>query len=143
MKKNSKKPNQFKLTPEACKMINGLLKILPQFQRRNEKGDLMFRANTKLVQGKDLPQGTILNGGEKINKDKMYVQRFKEPILVNHSVNLYEIYQKDGQTGVDAYVNFFMDLHEKNKKSQVDIGLTKEEHDLNKENVLKLIKGDA
>ena len=37
----------------------------------------------------------------------------KGALLVNHNVNLREVYQKDGPKGVDVYVKFFMDLDEK------------------------------
>jgi hypothetical protein len=101
-----------KITPQVYKQLESLSKELPQFQRKNTDGSLMYRSFGKRVSGYDVPKAdreTIKDFDVK----KYYSQKGQEPVLVNHSVNLRNVYQKEGQTGVDAYCNFFKSEHEK------------------------------
>lgn len=110
MKKNQKKiPNRFKLTPEVFKSLELLAKTLPKFQRRDNNGNLLSRKVVLFDGTKDFTKGggKIPTTYTKLLKSKL------EPLLVNHEINLREIYQKDGQSGVESYVKFFTDLASK------------------------------
>lgn len=74
---------------------------LGHFQRKDKHGNLLWRAVNKFTGTKDFQQT-----GKSTSCTKTF-KVGKEPIMVNHAVNLVEIYQKDGQKGVDGYVNFF------------------------------------
>lgn len=110
MKKNQKKiPNRFKLTPEVFKSLQILAKTLPKFQRRDSNGNLLSRKVVLFNGTKDYAKG----GGKIPTTYKNCLKSGSEPILVNHEINLREIYQKDGQSGVESYVKFFTELASK------------------------------
>lgn len=108
----NKKINKFKLTPDIHKFIESTSKRLGKFQRRDEKtGELMFR---KIPEFK----GQVL--GKKKGSFINNIEYKMEPIMVKHEVNLVAIWQKDGQKGIDLYIQFFENLLEedKNKKTE-------------------------
>lgn len=110
MKKNQqKKPNRFKLTPEVFKSLELLAKSLPKFQKRDSRGNLLSRKVVLFDGTRDFMQGDtkVPTTYTKLLKSKL------EPILINHEINLREIYQKDGHAGVEHYVKFFTDLASK------------------------------
>ncbi len=109
----------YKLTHDATKMIKAVAITLPVLQKKNPAtGKLMFRKLTKRIQGKDLPK----DYKKKNDWSPMgfYTYTYEEPILVNHELNLIEVYRKDGNDGVTHYVNalvnFLSDLPEKPAK---------------------------
>lgn len=92
--------NKFKLTPQAYKDLLRLSKELPVMWRRDKNGELMRRVVTKF-------NGTDASPHSDLRNYKNFYQKGSEPILVNHMVNLVEIYQKDGQRGIDVYAEHF------------------------------------
>lgn len=107
-----------KLTPEATKTIDNLVLTLPKFQKKHPvNGNLMFRTLTKRVQGKDLPKW--YKKSHDWSPMEFYTYKYKEPILVNHKVNLIECFKKDGYTGLQHYVNALSDFYDKNKITKV------------------------
>lgn len=104
--------NNYKLTPQAYKSILILAKSLGPFQRRDKNGELMFRKVTHF-------KGT--NGWAPEGDYKNHIQRDSEPIMVNHEVNLVEVYQKYGLPGIKAYAEFFEDLKKEKKDAEQGI----------------------
>lgn len=98
----NKRHNKYKVTPDIHKFIENTSIRLGKFQRRDEKtGELMFRKIPVFkgqVPGKK--NGTFVNN----------IEYKMEPIMVNHEVNLVAIYQKDGQVGMDSYIQFFEEI---------------------------------
>jgi hypothetical protein len=105
--------NKFKLTPEVYKSIKLLAQNLPKFQKRDAAGNLLWRDVSKFDGLKDFMQG----GGKIPTTYKKQILKGKEPLLVNHEVNMVEIYQKDGWVGLNRYVDFFKELSQKNHES--------------------------
>lgn len=85
---------KYKLTSQITKQLETLAESLPIFQRRDKCGNLMFRQITKFLG---------------VEKNQTKFEKVNEMILVNHKVNLLDIYRHDGQLGVDTYVGFFRD----------------------------------
>lgn len=83
--------NKFRLTPEKYREFKILAAELGPFQRKSKSGKPLSRIVNK-IDG---------NG-------KSY--QVSEQILVNHEVNLRELYQKCGQDQVDKYVASFRAL---------------------------------
>ncbi|MCE3278016.1 MAG: hypothetical protein K0S44_207 [Bacteroidetes bacterium] len=106
------KPN--KITPQVYKTLVETAAKLPPFQRKDKNGNLLWRAASRFVKGSELTQ-KVTADGKAIKPDEMYVQQGRQPLLVNHQVNLIEVYMKDGQPGVDEYVDFFANIHEESK----------------------------
>lgn len=111
-----------KLTPEATKMIKAVAITLPKLQKKNPvNGKLMTSKLVKRVQGKDLPK----DYKKKNDWSPMgfYTYTYEEPILVNHEINLIEVYKRDGNDGVTHYVNalvnFLSDLPPKPAKKGI------------------------
>lgn len=100
----------------------------------------MFRAISKTVKGSDLPEDVLIEG-KSPSPDKLYVQHGREPILINHETNLVEIYQKDGQVGVDAYVKFFKDMLEEaakiNEAKKAELQVVHKQEDISEEEYLR------
>jgi len=111
------KKNKFKLTPEAHTKIKLLAKEFPKLQKLSKNGEPLFRLLTITKKGSELPPDTKLNSGESINKDKVYVTRVKEPILVNHELNMIDVYKKDGEAGIIDYVKY-IDLMKSKTKTE-------------------------
>lgn len=110
---NKQKPkNKYKLTPEVYKTIKLISKSLPVCQRKDANGNLMWRTISKFDGTEHFQQGI----GKIPRSFTKKIRTGKEPILVNHEINLVEIYQKDGQNGVDSYVKFFQKLKKKEPK---------------------------
>ena len=105
--------NKFKLTPEVYKSIKLISKSLPKFQRKDSQGNLMWREVSKFDGVKNFKQG----GGKIPTTYEKQILKGKEPLLVNHEVNMVEIYQKDGLVGLNRYVDFFKELSQKNHES--------------------------
>lgn len=108
----NKKPlkNKFKLIPEVYKSIKSLAQNLPKFQKRDAAGNLLWRQTSKFDHTEHFQQG---NGKTPTTYTK-HILKGKEPVLVNHEVNMVEIYQKDGWIGLNRYVDFFKELSQKN-----------------------------
>ena len=109
------KKNKFKLTPEAHKQIITIATALPKLQKTDKSGTPLFRVVTKVVKGFDLPPGTLVGGKEPDTK-KNYVQKGKEPLLVNHEVNMVSEYKLYGQKGIDDYRASILAVLERDKK---------------------------
>lgn len=109
----NKKFNKFKLTPEKYREFKILAAELGPFQRKDKMGNPLFRKITKFV-------GTIEEKGKTYNRCEV----IKDPILVNHEINLRTLYQKAGQEQVDKYVASFrtlkieLDEEEKQRESK-------------------------
>lgn len=97
--------NNFKLTPDIRAEIIVISRQLPKLHRKNTGGELMYRAATQIVKGSDLPHKVLINNKKtEPHPDKKYLQRGREPILINHEVNLIKVYMQKGQPGIDDYV---------------------------------------
>ncbi len=101
----NKPQNKYKLTPDVFKTLTLTADVLPKFQRKDKNGNLMWATKTEF-------KGTENFNAEKGTYTKL-TDQLKVPLLVNHHVNLREIYQKDGNRGVQLYVKFFTDEMEK------------------------------
>lgn len=101
----NKPQNKYKLTAKAYKTLTLTADLLPKFQRKDKSGNLMWTTKTEFKGTKDFNE-------EKGTYTKI-TNQLKEPLLVNHHVNLREIYQKDGNRGVQLYVKYFTDEMEK------------------------------
>jgi hypothetical protein len=88
-----------KLTPQVLKVINDLCAVLPKDYIKNPDGSIKFRAMAKRVSGKDL------NDPEKYDANKIYIQRYSEPIEINHAVKLRGIYSAQGEQGINDYIH--------------------------------------
>jgi len=130
-----KKTNLYKLTPEADKMLIQLSKELGQFQRKDKHGNLMFRKVTEFVGTKNV----LLGSRNKLDSYTKEYKEIKQPILVNHLVELREIYQKDGQVGVDIYAKFFKDILEAEAQEQQKV--SDEEYLKKKAELKEQVKG--
>lgn len=100
--------NKYKLTPDIHKDLINVAKTMPASQRVDRNKKPMFRIVTQL-------KSSVLEG-EKI---KNSFTNIKEPIMVNHEVNLREVYQKDGPAGVREYVEFFMSLKKEENENHI------------------------
>jgi hypothetical protein len=94
--------NKFKLTPDAYKKLITISGELPRLQKLDRNGKPLSMVNTKVYLGRDLPPN--VNVPETPKPDKRYLVRAIEPLLVNHAVNLVDIYQQKGWPSVDKYV---------------------------------------
>lgn len=117
--------NKNKLTPEVYKQITSICENLPAFHRKDKNGKLMYRITSRFVKGSELSKETKLQSSKEINPTANYVQRGTEAILVNHKVTLIEVYQKDGQPGIDTYVKFFKDITETKNEDNAITPITK------------------
>lgn len=98
--------NNYKITPQVHKQIIETAKTMPAFQKYTKNHKPLFRVLTRVVKGVDLPEE---NRPKDFSITKTYIQKYSEPILFNHEVELIEVYRKNGQKGVDGYVKYFMD----------------------------------
>jgi hypothetical protein len=111
-----KLPNIYPLTPDAHKMMKNFASMLGPFQRRDENGNLMFRTVTKLKK-------STLTG----NKIKNEFNKISEPMMVNHELELCNIYQKDGMRGVKIYCDFFHELRKEQLPELLEAEKAKQE----------------
>lgn len=93
-----KHQNKFKLTPQVYKQLMEIAHDLPQLQQLTPTGKPMYRAKPVFV-GTDLTREAALNKMGYRNT----IQRNKEPLLVNHEVQLIDRYQRLGMDAVNAY----------------------------------------
>lgn len=105
--------NKFKLTPEARKAIKILCGTLPDAQKRNAKGDKMYRKIAVVVRGSDLSDENKTKLGDQFKPEANYKVDKIEPILINHEVSLTSIYQREGEAGMKTYCDYFMRAIEK------------------------------
>jgi hypothetical protein len=103
----NKLKNKHKLTPADYKHIKTVAMNLPQFQRVKD-GKPMTRIVTKFI-GQIKTIGGIKNSYQKI----------EEPIMVNHELNLIEVFKKDGMSGVETYCAHFVNLYKQEKAEQL------------------------
>ena len=75
-----------KLTPEVYKGLLELSETLPKLIKIDKNGKPLYRIETEY------------NGGRQY-------KRTKAPLMVNHAVNLIDIYKRKGDKGVNIYVN--------------------------------------
>jgi hypothetical protein len=87
---------KFKLTPQAYSAIVEIADKLPKLVKTNPNGTFQMRTIT------------YYNGG------KTYTQK-KEPVYVNHQVELISAFQQYGNPGVNKYVQFVNEI-DSNKK---------------------------
>lgn len=87
---------------QAYKDIKTISASLPKFQRKNPDGSLMYSERVKTVLGKDLPKEY------KKKNDwfpmRNYTIRTKEPVLINHEVNMIKLYNEKGMDAVNGYI---------------------------------------
>ncbi len=100
------------LGPDDYKAIVDRSQKLPQLVRLTPNGEPMSRSITKTVKGKNLPEGTkvtVTKGGKSFEADPeaetLYVQHIKEPVWVNHKVEMVSAFWKNGNQGVIEYIN--------------------------------------
>jgi hypothetical protein len=103
--------NKFKLSPADYKHIKTVAMNLPQFQRVKD-GKPMTRIVTKNQTSEYVPDGAM-------GKIKNSFQRVEEPIMVNHELNLIEVFKKDGMSGVETYCAHFVNLYKQEKAEQL------------------------
>lgn len=96
MKKNNK------LTPEVYKEILELAATLPTMYRTDANGKVLMPMQTKMVKGSDIEGGKLSNGDD-ANPDKNYIQKQRQPLIVNHSVEMIDLYKTKGIVAVKNY----------------------------------------
>lgn len=97
MKKNIRK---FNLTPQAHKSIIETARTLPQMVRLNPDGSQMARDVTKF-KGVEY----IDEKGNKSEKPYNHFTKGKEPVFINHEVEMINRFWQHGEPGVQAYVD--------------------------------------
>jgi hypothetical protein len=112
---NKNKPNRFKLTPQAYKNILAICARLAKFQQVDKTGKLRFEPVAKFIGTKDFQLSEIKGVGPSYTKQ---IEKGKKPLLINHQVNLIDIYQKDGDGGVKLYVDHFEKLANEAKEKK-------------------------
>jgi hypothetical protein len=88
--------NKLNLTPDAYKKLITISGELPRLQKLDKNGNPLYKSNPLFV-------GYVMDDN-KLSRYTKKIQRIKEPVLVNHAVNLVDIYQQKGWPGVDKYV---------------------------------------
>lgn len=118
--------NKFKITPQVYKELVKISNSLPRAHRKDRNGNLMYRNISRLVKVSEINETKTVEG-KPIDPNTNYVQKGKEAILVNHQVNLIEVYKNDGMSGVDEYVHFFNQLakNEDNTTAPIEEPATK------------------
>ena len=111
--------NRHKITPDIRKILTNTATSLPKMQKVGPTGLPAFRVLDKCVMGRDLPDDAPIEGGGKPSPNKLYHSKIKEPLYLNHSVNLNEIFMKDGMAGVKAYTQFIMEEYAKKATPEV------------------------
>jgi len=96
MKKNNK------LTPEVYKEILELAETLPAMYRTDANGKVLMPMQTKMVKGSEIEGGKLSNGDD-ANPDKNYIQKQRQPLTVNHSVEMIDLYKTKGIVAVKNY----------------------------------------
>lgn len=86
----------FKLTPQAYSAILEIANKLPKLVKTNPNGSCQIRTITEYKGG------------------KTYTQK-KEPVYVNHQVQLIKTFKQYGNSGVNKYVEFVNEI-DSNKK---------------------------
>ena len=97
-----KNKNLYKLTPQIDKKIKEILETLPALQKTH-LGKLLFRTVNRPVDGKDIPEVSRLSIPN-FDINKQYDRTTQDPIYVNHYLNLVDAYKKDGERGINEYV---------------------------------------
>lgn len=105
-----------KLTPDAHKQIKESAAVLPPLVRLNKDGSDRTRAVTKTYKGSELPEGVKLSPGVAFNPNKLYVQRFNEPVYVNHEVEMVNAFWSGGEPAVKDYINKVVEISKKSRK---------------------------
>jgi hypothetical protein len=95
MKKNNR------LTPEVYKEILELAGTLPVMYRTGANGKVLMPMSSKLVKGSEI-EGKLSNGDDP-NPNKNYVQKQRQPLTVNHAVEMIDLYKTKGITAVKNY----------------------------------------
>jgi hypothetical protein len=95
---------KFNLTPQAHKAIVELARTLPQIIRLNADGTQQVRVKT------------TYNGGKTYSKTK-------EPVLVNHEVELINRFWASGTNGVTEYCNNIKKLLQMEEAGKVNQSL--------------------
>lgn len=122
MHKNQKPKNKFPLTPEILKEIKETIKTLGVWQRKNAKGELMWEPVNVFKGTKDFNVG---GKGQK-SYTKLF-ERGKKPLMVNHEVNMIDIWRKDGRKGLDTYTNYFLSLKKPVEIKEESVVVTNQE----------------
>jgi len=111
--------NKYKITPEIRKIIAKTAESLPKMQKIGSTGKPLFRLLNKCVMGKDLPKDAKIHGVKNPSPNKLYHTTIKDPIYLNHSVSLNDIYVKDGMAGVKTYTKFILEEYASKNASDV------------------------
>ena len=96
MKKNNK------LTPEVYKEILTLADSLPVMYRTDAKGKVLMPMQTKMIKGSEIEGGKLSNGDD-ANPDKNYIQKGRQPLKVNHAVEMINLFKTKGIAAVKNY----------------------------------------
>jgi len=92
-----------KITPEISKAIKILAKHLPTMQRL-ENGKPMARIlKMEKILGKDMKPEDKAQFKD-FDENATYTRQVKEPVLLNHEVNLTTAYRKAGNKGTEEYL---------------------------------------
>jgi len=111
MKKNNK------LTPQIHKEIVSLAQQLPVMYRTTKDGKALMPVQTKVVKGSEIESGKLSNGDD-VNPDKLYISKNRQPLTVNHEVEMIDLYQKKGMTAVNNYAGMVVMMAKQAEESQ-------------------------
>lgn len=92
---------KYKLSPQWHKLISDLAKELPAMQKKCGNV-LMFRNISEPVIGYNLTKEETAKI-KNYKSSATYIRRGKEPVLVNHKLNLISEFELKGQDGVKLY----------------------------------------
>jgi hypothetical protein len=97
--------NKFKLTPTIHKEIINVSRVLPNLVKLNADGSKQMRIITNTIKGSEI----ALKERKSIkhfSESKVYVQKMLEPVTVNHELEMIKIYQTQGYTFLQKYIEF-------------------------------------
>lgn len=118
MKKNNK------LTPQTHKEIVSLAQQLPVMYRTTKDGKALMPVQTKVVKGSEIESGKLSNG-DAVNPDKLYISKNRQPLTVNHEVEMIDLYQKKGMVAVNNYAGMVVMMakqaEENQKKQELEV----------------------
>lgn len=132
------------LSPEKYNELLSKALMMPQFIRKNNLGQPLVKTVIKFIKGKNLTTELREQIKGKIHEHDKYKVEFKEPVCVDHKENIIKIFRKEGQKGVDAYIEFFAAefeaaKKEAAKKEAAELDAAKKEKEANA-SPLKIVK---
>ena len=113
MKKNNK------LTTTVYKEILELAATLPVMYRTDAAGKVLMPMQSKIVKGSEIEGGKLSNGDD-ANPDKNYIQKVRQPLTVNHAVEMLDLYKREGIVAVKNYAGRVFMMAKKSEEAKTE-----------------------